>query len=100
MAECEGIQAIVNQAGIEIATSAMMMLRDTDMGSNQCLQQALKEQQRETHGRQALEKSSFNWNALDRYTELHNFEIGVMNILEIKAYELMNKGKSQLLGIS
>ena len=41
----------------------------------------------------ALEKHSFSWNVWDRYVELLNFEMEVMNILEKKAYEITDEDK-------
>ena len=38
-----------------------------------------------------LEKPTFNWDMLDSYVRLLNFQLEVMNILETKAYEINNE---------
>ena len=74
MAESEGIQAMVNQAAVQAAMMVMITLRDADLGPRPPANTAIpREPQR--HGRLALEKPSFNWNAQDKYVELLNFEI-------------------------
>ena len=66
MAESEGIQAIVNKVAIQAVTAIMMELRDTDVGPWSATTAIPRELQRQRHGRLALEKPSFNWNAQDR----------------------------------
>ena len=39
----------------------------------------------------ALRQPVFNWKAPDKYLELWNVEIGVINTLQIKVYELNNE---------
>ena len=55
------------------------------------------QQAQESHSTLALEISSFNWNAKDRYTELLHFGTQVMNIIETKAYELTNEENLPLI---
>ena len=38
MSESEGIQAIVNQAAVHVATAVVMVLRSADVGPKQLLQ--------------------------------------------------------------
>ena len=40
-------------------------------------------------------KLAFNWGAQYRYTELMNFKMEVLNILDIKAYKLSKEEKVQ-----
>ena len=44
-------------------------------------------------------KKLYNWNAQERYVELLNFEMKVMNILETKAYLLINEEKVPVIKI-
>ena len=52
-----------------------------------------KKLQRQRYGGPALEKTSVNWSAKDRYIELFNFEMEVTNSVETKVYELTDKEK-------
>ena len=86
MAESEGIQEVV-----QATTVVMMALRGPDVGLHLAPVSNLSKPQWQRHGDLALEKPLFNWNVQDRYVELMNFEMKVMNILETKAYELTDK---------
>ena len=85
MLESEGIQAIFNQAAIQAVTTAIVVQRDANVGPWSAAKASLRQPQRLRHGRLALEKLSFHWNAQYRHTELLNFEIEVTNILETTA---------------
>ena len=61
------------------------MLGDADVGSRSVTNTAiLREPQRQRHGAPGLEKPSNNWNVLDKYVELLNFELVVTNIIKTK----------------
>ena len=45
------------------------------------------ETHRHRYGRQALRQPSFDWKAPDKYVELLNFEIEVVNILQTRTYD-------------
>ena len=47
-----------------------------------------QENQRLRNGGLVLEKPRINWNAPDRYVKLLNFQLQVMNILEIRHCEI------------
>ena len=95
MVEAEAIQSVVTQGGIQAATAAM---READagqiLGTNTA---SLREAHRQRHGRPALKQLPFNWNAPDKYVELLNFKMEVTNILQTKAYKLLEEGKVPLL---
>ena len=73
MVESKEIQTVVNQAAIQAATAIMMMLRGADAKSQLASVANLREPQQMRHGRPALEKHWFNWNAQEKYIELLNF---------------------------
>ena len=75
-----------NQAAIQAAIAVKMASTGLDIGSHLAPVQ-------QKHGRPALEKSSFNWNAQDRQLELLNFDIKVVNIMKSEAYELTDEVK-------
>ena len=93
MVESEGIQEIVIQVAIQAMMAVMMVLGDADFEPWLAPPASLRGPQRQRYDRPTLEKPSFNWNAQDKYIELLNFEMEVMNILEIKAYELTDEEK-------
>ena len=93
MAKSEGIQEIVNQVAIQAVTTVMVALKDIDVGLQPATTASTTELQMQWHGRPALEKFSFNWNAKDRYNELLNSEVEVTNILKTKACELTDEEK-------
>ena len=78
MIETEGIQNVVNQAAIQAATAVMMTMRGPDVGPLLVPSANLREPQWWRHGRPALEKPLFNWNAQDKYMEFVKFEMEVM----------------------
>ena len=78
---------------MQAVTAVMMALRDTDETSCPATTATLTEPQRQKHGRQALERPLFNWNAQDRFIELLNIELEVMNILERNTYDLTDEEK-------
>ena len=69
-----------------------MQMQDPD----QLLYKA-REPQRQRHGEPALKHPSFNWTAQDRYSEVCNIEMKVMNFLETKAYELTDEEKAHII---
>ena len=95
MAGSEGIQAIVYQAAIKVATAVMMGLKDADVGPWPAAAAGPRELQR--HDRPALERPSLNWNAQDMYTELLNSEVEVMNILQTRTYELTGEENAPII---
>ena len=88
MGESEGIQEVVNQAAIQVATVVMMTLRGVAAGPYLAQAANLREPQQQRHGRLALIKPSFDWNVQDRYIELLNFKVEIMSIVEMKTYGL------------
>ena len=62
----------------------MMVLRDTVAGPWQTTMASHKEPQRQRYSGPILINLAFNWDAQDRYIELKNFELEVLNILETK----------------
>ena len=66
-----------------MATTVMMVFRDTDTGSQPTNLTSHIEPQRQRHSRSVLEKPSFNRDTQDRYVKVMNFEMEVMNILEM-----------------
>ena len=97
MALYEGIEEIVNQVGIQTATTVIIAFRDADAGLQPTTTAIHKQPQRQSHGRLMLEKPLFNWDAKDRYAELINVKMEVTNILETKAYELNDEEKVILI---
>ena len=95
MTEPGGIQEIVNLATIQVVIAVMMVLQDTDVVPQLSPLSSLRESQRQGHGRLALEKPSFNWNVQDRYVELLNFRMEVMNILGTKYKNQLIKKRYQ-----
>ena len=57
----------------------------------------MEETCRQRHGRPTLKKLSLNWNAPDRYIELLNFEMEIMNKLQTKTYELTEEEKVPII---
>ena len=51
------------------------------------------ESKKDRHSGPILIKPMFNWEAHDRYVELMNFYIEVLNILEIKVCKLLEEEK-------
>ena len=49
---------------------------------------------KQKHHRPVQEELSFNWNAPNKYVQLHNFEIEVINILQTKTCVLIEEEKS------
>ena len=92
MAECDGIQEIVNQAAIQ-ESAVMIVIRDMDVGSQLAPTASPREAQRQRHGALDLEEPSVHWNAQHRNMELLNFKMEAMSSLETKAYELTDKEK-------
>ena len=86
MANSESIKEIMSQVTVQAATTVMMPLRDTEMGSQPPTMQIQQETQRQMKGGLTLEKPRFNWATQDRYVKLLNFQIKVMNILKTRAY--------------
>ena len=81
-----------SQSGtVHVATVGMIVAGDANTGPKPTLTPSQREPQRERHGRLVPENPSFNWNAQDRYVNFINFEMEDTNILEMKAYELINK---------
>ena len=55
------------------------------------------EPHRHRHSGQALIKLAFNCSMKDRYTYLRNFEMEVINVLETKAYVLLEEERVPVL---
>ena len=67
MAESEGIQKIINWAGIQAVTTVVMVLRGKDAGLQSGVSTvSLRGLFRQEHGRQAIEKPLFIWNVRDK----------------------------------
>ena len=82
MVETENIKEVVNQVVAEAAMVIIMVLRDTETGSRPGLMVSHIEPQRQRHSQPELVKPAFNLGTQDRYGELMNFEMEVLNIIE------------------
>ena len=91
MADSESIKEIVNQVAVQEAATVMMVFRDTDTGFLLASTPNQHKNQRQRHGGLVLEKLRFNLGIPDRYVELLNFQLEVINILETRAYEVNDK---------
>ena len=78
----------MNQVAIQAAKALLMVLTDVEVGPQPTTVTSFREPQRQWQGRPIPVKPTFNSDTQDRYVELMNFEMEVMNILESKAYEL------------
>ena len=88
MEESENIKELVNQVAVHVAKVVRMALRDTEAGSQLTTVMSHRKPQRRRPSGPILGKLVLNWGIQDRYIELMNFEVEVLNILEIEAYEL------------
>ena len=85
MADSKSIKEIVNQVSVQ---AVMIISRDSDTALwkatmlNQC------ENHRQRNEGLELEKLRFNRDEPDRYVELLNFQLEVMNILETRAHKI------------
>ena len=88
------MQTAITQAAIQAATVAVKVLKEQDIGPTTGTNVAnTEEAHRPRHGRPALRQPTFNWKAPDKYAELLNFEMEVLNILYTRAYELNDEEK-------
>ena len=93
MADSESIKAIINHLAVQAATVVMVAFRDTETGPQLATTRNQQETQRQQNGGLVLEKLRFNWNIPDRYVELLNFQLEVMNLLETRAHKI-NDGRN------
>ena len=91
MAESENTKEVVNQLAVQAAMVVMTVLRDTEAGSQLTTMMSHREPQRHKHSGPVLVKPLFNCYMQDRYIELMNFEMEVLNFLETKAYGLFEE---------
>ena len=66
MVDLENIKEVVNQAAVQAANVVMMMLRDTEAGSQLITVASHRWPKRQRHSRPILNKPAFNWDVQDR----------------------------------
>ena len=86
----KSIKEIVKQVAVQAPTPVMVTFRDSH-NAKQWINQ------RQRNGGLVLEKLRFNWDMPDRYVELLNFQLEVMNILETRAYEINNEERMPVI---
>ena len=79
------------------ATVVVMTFRENETGPQPTTIRNQWENQRQRNEGLVLEKSRFNRNALDRYVELLNFQLEVMNILESRVYEINDEERRPVI---
>ena len=99
MAKLDSVQTAIMKATIQATTVAEMALKEADRRhvTGTSLANA-GDVYRPRHGRSALRQPPFEKEkALNKYVELLNFEMKVMNILETKAYGLNDEDKVPII---
>ena len=76
------------QAIMQTATVVMMAFIDTETGPWPAKMPNQSENQRQRNRGLVLEKHKFILDAPDRYIELLNFQLEVINILETRVFEI------------
>ena len=87
-------QRIVTQVAIQAAMVVMMVLRDTEAGPQTTNVVSHRKPHSYRHSGPVLAKPTFNWGVKDRYIEIRNFEIEVLNVLETIACKLSERDVS------
>ena len=86
------------QVVIQAATVIVRAMREADPPTEPHTRRSSPE---EPQGpRQAglmLHQPTFDWKAPDRYVELLNFEMEVANVIQVKLYDLNDKGKVPII---
>ena len=91
MAESENIKEAVSQVAVQMAMVVMIALRDIETGLWLTIIVSHREPQRQKYSGLIPVKLALNWGAKDRYSELMNFEMEVLTILENKSYEFLGE---------